>query len=96
MRPSVALRHHRAAVRQIVERHHARNARVFGSVLRGDDKPGSDLDLLVDPTEETSLLDIGAIRVELTELLGVEVDVVTPGGLPEKWRSQVLETARAI
>lgn len=96
MRPSVALRHHRAAVQQIVERHHARNARVFGSVLRGDDKPGSDLDLLVDPTEETSLLDIGAIRVELTELLGVEVDVVTPGALPEKWRSQVLETARAI
>ncbi|WP_026278846.1 MULTISPECIES: nucleotidyltransferase family protein [unclassified Thioalkalivibrio] len=96
MRPSVALRHHRAAVQQIVERHHARNARVFGSVLRGDDKPGSDLDLLVDPTEETSLLDIGAIRGELTELLGVEVDVVTPGALPEKWRSQVLETARAI
>ncbi|WP_026338794.1 nucleotidyltransferase family protein [Thioalkalivibrio sp. AKL7] len=96
MRPSVALRHHRAAVRQIVERHHARNARVFGSVLRGDDKPGSDLDLLVDPTEETSLLDIGAIRVELTELLGVEVDVVTPGALPEKWRAQVLETARAV
>ncbi|WP_038035627.1 MULTISPECIES: nucleotidyltransferase family protein [unclassified Thioalkalivibrio] len=96
MQPSKAVEKHRDAIRRVVERHHANNARVFGSVLRGQDTPDSDLDLLVDPTEETSLLDIGAIRVELTELLGVEVDVVTPGALPEKWRSQVLETARVI
>ncbi|AKJ96442.1 nucleotidyltransferase [Thioalkalivibrio versutus] len=96
MQPSKAVEIHRDAIRRVVARHRAKNARVFGSVLRGQDTPNSDLDLLIDPTDETSLFDIGAIRMELQELLGVEVDVVTPGALPEKWRAQVLETARAV
>lgn len=49
MKPSVALQANRAAIRSVVERHRARNARVFGSVLHGDDQEGSDLDLLIDP-----------------------------------------------
>jgi predicted nucleotidyltransferase len=96
MKPSVALQRHREAIRRIVERHHARNARVFGSVLHGLDDENSDLDILVDTTEETSLFDIGAIRVELTELLGVEVDVLTPGALPDRWKADVLDEARAV
>jgi predicted nucleotidyltransferase len=96
MKPSVALQRHREAIRHIVERHHARNARVFGSVLRGLDDENSDLDILVDTTEETSLFDIGAIRVELTELLGVEVDVLTPGALPDRWKADVLNEAQAV
>ncbi|AHE98496.1 nucleotidyltransferase family protein [Thioalkalivibrio paradoxus] len=82
MKPSIALRRHREAIRQIVARHHARNPRVFGSVLLGEDIEASDLDILADPTEETSLFDIGAIRVELSDLLGVAVDVLTPDALP--------------
>ena len=62
MRPSQALQSHREAVRQIVLQHHALNVRVFGSVLRGEDTDDSDLDLLVEPTPETTLMDIGAIR----------------------------------
>ena len=70
--------------------HHASNVRVFGSVIRGEDTDDSDLDLLIDPTSETSLMDIGAIRVELKMLLGINVDVLTPKALPESFREQVL------
>ena len=87
---------HRAAIRGVIESHRARNARVFGSVARGADTDESDLDLLVDPTSETTLLDIGAIRHELHVLLGVPVDVVTPGALPETFRDKVLAEARAV
>lgn len=73
MKPSEALSSNRAAIRQVVESHRARNARVFGSVLHGLDTESGDLDLLIDPTPETTLLDIGAIRHELGQLLGVPV-----------------------
>ena len=74
MKPSDALHIHRAAIRRVVESHHARNARVFGSVLHGVDTDHSDLDILIDPTPETTLFDIGAIRHELCKLPGVPVD----------------------
>ncbi len=96
MKPSIALQLHREAIRKIVERHHAKNARVFGSVLHGQDTDESDLDILVDTTDETSLFDVGAIRTELTELLGVEVDVLTPGALPDRWKMEVLSEARVV
>ena len=82
MEPSEALSANRVAIRRVVESHRARNARVFGSVLRGQDTPSSDLDILIDPTPETTLFDIGAIRHELGKLLGVPVDVLTPDALP--------------
>jgi predicted nucleotidyltransferase len=93
MKPSVAFHVHRDAIRRIVEDHRACNPRVFGSVLQGRDTEGSDLDLLIDPTPETTLFDIGAIRHELLELLGVPVDVLTPKALPEKFRATVLAEA---
>lgn len=96
MKPSDALSSNRAAIRRIVESHHARNARVFGSVLQGHDTDRSDLYILVDPTAETTLLDIGAIRHELRQLLGVPVDVLTPNALPERFRAAVLAQARPI
>lgn len=96
MKPSEVLEPNREAIRQIVESHRARNARVFGSVLRKEDTDSSDLDILVDPTPETTLFDIGAIQLELGKLLGVPVDVLTPNALPEKWRAQVLAEARPI
>ena len=96
MRPSQALQSHREAVRQIVLQHHALNVRVFGSVLRGEDTDDSDLDLLVEPTPETTLMDIGAIRYELRKLLGIPVDVLTPKALPESFREQVLSEAMPV
>lgn len=91
--PSAVLAEHREAIRQVVAAHHGLNARVFGSVIRGEDHEGSDLDLLIDPTPETTLFDLGAIRHELSNLLGLEVDVLTPKFLPEKFRDQVLNEA---
>lgn len=93
MKPSIALRAHREAIRSIVAEHRACNPRVFGSVVQGSDTDESDLDLLVDPTPETTLFDIGAIRHELLELLGVPVDVLTPKALPETFRATVLAQA---
>lgn len=93
MKPSEALQSHRAAVRGIVEAHRARNARVLGSVANGSDTDTSDLDILIDPTPETTLFDIGAIRHELRKLLGVPVDVLTPSALPDKFRDAVLAEA---
>lgn len=96
MTPSEALISHRTAIRHVVERHHARNARVFGSVLLGRDTELSDLDLLIDPTPEMTLLDIGAIRHELITLLGVDVDVLTPNSLPDSFRNKVLSEALPV
>lgn len=93
MKPSLALQAHREAIRRIVAAHRASNPRVFGSVLHGEDTETSDLDLLVDPTPETSLFDIGAIRHELLQLLGVPVDVLTPKSLPPGFRDEVVAEA---
>jgi predicted nucleotidyltransferase len=62
-------------------------------VLRGQDTEGSDLDILVDPTPETTLMDVAAIQVALRRLLGVPVDVLTPRALPDNFRSVVLAEA---
>lgn len=69
---------------------------MFGSVVHGDDTDGSDLDLLIDPRPDTSLLDIAQIQVELEAQLGVPIDVLTPSALPMKFRDQVLREARPV
>lgn len=96
MKPSEALNIHREQIRLIVAAHHGVNPRVFGSVLQGQDEEGSDLDILIDATPETTMLDIGAIRHELRCLLQMEVDVLTPGGLPERFRAKVLSEAALL
>jgi uncharacterized protein len=95
-RPSTALSAHRDEIRRIVAANHAANARVFGSALHGQDDDESDLDILVDALPGATLLDLGAIQVELEELLGVSVDVVTPKDLSPKFRGEVLKEARAV
>ena len=94
--PSDVLQRHREIIRRIVSLHRTTNPRVFGSALRGMDTASSDLDLLVDPLPGTTLFDLGAITMELEEILGVAVDVVTPGDLPEKFRAQVLKEAMPV
>ena len=96
MRPSEALSLHRTQIREIALRHRVSGVRVFGSALHGDDTAESDLDLLVEPTAQTTLMDIGAIRFELKQLLGMEVDVLTPNSLPASFRDQVLREAQAV
>ena len=96
MKPSVALDLKRAAVREAASRFHTTNPRIFGSVLHGADQDGSDLDLLVDALPGATLFDLGGLQVELEALLGVRVDVLTPGDLPAKFRQQVLTEAQPV
>ncbi|MBN9671019.1 nucleotidyltransferase family protein [Roseibium aggregatum] len=96
MKPSEIFNAHRVEIRDIVSEHHAQNARVFGSALRGDDTADSDLDILVDTTQQTTLMDIGAIRHRLRILLGIPVDVLTPGALPDSCRERVIKEALPV
>jgi len=93
MKPSELLDRHRAEVRQIALRHGMRSVSVFGSVVKGTDTDSSDLDLLVEPTPTTSTFDIGGVQFEVSELLGIQVDVLTPDALPSAFRSQVMAEA---
>lgn len=96
MKPSFALELNRAAVRAVASRFPATNLRVFGSVLHGDDEDGGDLDLLVEALPGATLFDLGAMQIELEELLGVPVDLLTPGDLPLRFRDQVLAEASPV
>ena len=96
MKPSEIFEANREQIRNIILAHNALNPRVFGSVLKGCDTESSDLDLLIEPTETTSLFDIGAIRYELKQLLHIEVDVLTPNALPDSFRAQVLAEAKPV
>jgi uncharacterized protein len=96
MKPSIALSHQRSRIREMALRFRALNPRVFGSVLHGLDREGSDLDLLVDTLPGTTLFDLGGLQLELEDLLGVSVDLLTPGDLPAKFREQVLAEAQPV
>jgi len=86
----------RNSVREAASRFRVANPRVFGSVLHGTDQDGSDLDLLVDALPGATLLDLGDLQDELQSLLGVHVDLLTPGDLPPKFRAKVLAEAQPV
>lgn len=77
-------------------RYGERNGRVFGSSLTAADREDSDLDLLVDPSPGLTLFDLGGLQVELEEIVGVRVDLLTPGDLPPRFRDQVIAQAKPI
>lgn len=80
-RPSVVLRRHREDVLRIARNHRAGNVRVFGSIARGEDRPDSDIDLLVTFSAGATLFDQAGLIEELELLLGRHVDAVSEGGL---------------
>ena len=96
MKPSTALNLQRSAIRAAVGRFRAANVRVFGSTVHGTDQDGSDLDLLVDALPGATLFDLGGLQVELEEMLGIAVDLCTPGDLPPKLRERILADARPV
>jgi uncharacterized protein len=94
MKPSDALLRHRSEIRRVVEQHGARNARVFGSVVHGNDSDDSDLDLLVEPIDgRTTLTSLVRIKRDLESITGVPIDVVTPIALQEHMRQAVIAEA---
>ncbi|HGM6832822.1 TPA: nucleotidyltransferase family protein [Serratia marcescens] len=96
MRPSIVLAEHRQAIRETVGLFPAANPRIFGSVLHGTDREGSDLDLLVDTLPGATLFDLGGLQSELEALLGIQVDLLTPLDLPPTFRQQVLAEAQPV
>ena len=87
------LRQKREEILNICARHGAHNVRVFGSVARGEAGEQSDIDLIVEFEPGRSLLDHAALWLELQELLGCEVDVVSARGIKPDIRQRVLEEA---
>lgn len=96
MRPSFVLNRQRDAIRSTVGHFRVTNPRVFGSVLHGTDRDSGDLDLLVDTLPGTTLFDLGGLQDELQTLLGVRVDLLTPGDLPPEFRAAVLAEAQPL
>jgi len=96
MRPSEALAAHRDELRQLVSSHGLLRPRVYGSVLSGKDDDESDLDLLVDAADTTTLFTLARLQRAAQELLGVPVSVLTPEDLPAKFRNGVLERAEPL
>jgi predicted nucleotidyltransferase len=93
-RPSIDdLARVRGQILAIAARHGAGNVRVFGSVARGEADAASDIDFLVDFEPGRSLLDLAALLVDLEDLLGRPVDVVTEPGLKARIRQRVLAEA---
>jgi uncharacterized protein len=87
------LRNRRDEILQVATRHGVRHVRIFGSVARGDADERSDVDFLVEMEKGRSLLDLGGLLMDLQDLLGRPVDVVTEKGLRERIRSRVLREA---
>ncbi len=77
----------------VAAKHGARNVRIFGSVARGEAGPRSDVDVLVDLDPGRSLFDLGGLLMDLRDLLGCKVDVVTEKGLRDRIRGRVLRQA---
>ena len=84
------VRENRGKIRILASSHGARNVRLFGSVARGEARADSDIDFLVDLEPGRSLLDLGGLLMDLQQLLGCRVDVVTAKGLRERIRERVL------
>ncbi len=96
MRPSEALAAQREKVLGIAASRGARNVRVFGSVLKGLDQEGSDLDLLVDLPTGTSLLRVIGLQHDIEDALGVKVDLCTERELHPALKERILAEARPL
>lgn len=94
--PSRRIDRHREEIRALVTAHHATEPRIFGSVARGQDTADSDVDLVVEFTDEATLLDEVGLRLALADLLRIEVDVVGIDTLRGALRERVLREAVAL
>jgi predicted nucleotidyltransferase len=96
MRPSEIIARHRDALIEAGRRYGVTNLRLFGSVARGEDRDGSDIDLLIDVPRGTTYFDLARLKREVEELTGITFDIHTPAGLKDEIRSQVLEDAKPL
>lgn len=90
------LKEKREEIIQIANKHGAYNIRVFGSVARNEAGEGSDIDFIVDIGENTSFFFPGGLVIDLEELLGKKVDIVTEKGLKPRIKDKVLKEAKVL
>ena len=90
------LQEKREDILRVAAKRGAYNVRVFGSVARGEADSKSDIDILVDMEPGRSLFDLGGLLMDLQDLLGHDVDIVTERGLRERIRERVLKEAIAL
>ena len=90
------IEHHRAEILALAERHGVRDVRVFGSMARGDADDSSDVDLLVSLPPERTGLALGGLLMDVQDLLGRRVDVVTEASLHPAFRDRVLDEAQPL
>lgn len=93
---NAAIRTHRDEILRLAREHGAYNLRLFGSAARGDERLGSDLDVLVEMEPGRSLVDHVALKQDLEDLLGRDVDVVTETSLHPRIREKVLREAISL
>jgi hypothetical protein len=86
----------REDILKLASRHGASNVRIFGSVARGEAEAGSDVDFLVTLEEGRDLFDLGALLMDLQDLLHLQVDVVTEHALHRRIRSRVMKEAVSL
>ena len=86
----------RLEILRIAADHGARNVRLFGSMARGQARPDSDLDLLIEMDADRSLLDLIALGQDLEELLHCKVDVLTESSVHPAIRAHILADARPL
>jgi len=96
MRPSEVFEHNRELIREVASRYAVANPRIFGSVLHGEDREDSDIDIVVDILPATSLFDLTGLQNDLEQALGVRVDIVTSTGLHRFIRDKVLAEAQPV
>jgi len=89
MKPSEALELHRQFIRETCAKYGLRNPRVFGSVAKGIDSEDSDLDLIVDVGPKTSLFELNGAANEISDRLGVEIDICTPSMIRDAWKDEI-------
>ena len=90
------LQTHREAIFELAARYGAYNIRIFGSVARGEADADSDVDFLVEMEPGKSLFDLGGLLMDLQDLLGCPVDIVTEKGLRSRIRARVLQEAKPL
>jgi len=93
MNPAERVQKHRSEILKLASKHGAKRVRIFGSVARGEADEKSDVDFLVDMEAGRSLMDMGGLLMDLKDLLGCNIDVVTEKGLKERIKTRVLSEA---
>ncbi len=96
MRPSELLPQYRETIRRLIFEAGMTNPRVFGSVVRGEDREDSDLDILVDPAPRASLLAMEILQSRLASVTGIKIDLRTPEEIHLKFRGRVLAEAASL